>query len=38
MRLSLAANYAAGVFIRDPQGVSSKKETAYRLAIINDTV
>jgi hypothetical protein len=31
MRLSLATNYAAGVFIRDSQGVSSKK-TAYRLA------
>jgi hypothetical protein len=31
MRLSLAANYAAGVFIRDPQGVSAKK-TGYRLA------
>jgi len=26
MRLSLAANYAAGVFIRDSQGVSSKKD------------
>jgi hypothetical protein len=36
-RMSLAANYAAGVFIGDSQGVSTKK-TAYLLALQNYTV